>query len=163
HQVACHLKKRLVLGATVTLCLVGSLGPAAAQFIPETAEQELEAQAEQENPFPNTAPSTGVQPFNLQSTLTQAPATTGAPSSPPLAPPVDRPLPIGHGQLSFEQWLLTPQLLVNSFYDTNVHSSATVPLAGPGFHFHPSMLAEYNTGIWYTKLSGNLDSRVYPT
>ena len=34
---------------------------------------------------------------------------------------------------------------------------------GPGFHFHPAILADYNTGIHDTQFYGNIDSTVYPT
>ena len=37
------------------------------------------------------------------------------------------------------------------------------PMAGPGFHFHPAILADYNTGIHDTQFYGNIDSTVYPT
>jgi hypothetical protein len=50
-----------------------------------------------------------------------------------------------------------------TLYDTNIHSSSTTPLSGPAFHFNPSILADYNTGIYDTSIYGNIDSEVYPT
>jgi hypothetical protein len=50
-----------------------------------------------------------------------------------------------------------------TLYDTNVHSNVTNPLSGPGFHIHPSLLADFNTGIFDTSLYGNIDSVIYPT
>ena len=52
---------------------------------------------------------------------------------------------------------------VSSFYDTNVHSSPTTPLSGPGFRFHPALDARYYTGFFDTHIYGNIDSSVYPT
>jgi hypothetical protein len=152
-QATSDLSRRLLFSLVVGVCLVGSLMPAAAQVGSVT---------EPENP--NEATSTGVQPFNVQSTYAATiPRVTGAGTQPPLGPPVDLPLPTGQGDLSFGQWLLFPQLIVNSFFDSNVHSSPTIPLSGPGLHFHPEAHAEYNSGIWFTKLYGFIDSRVYPT
>ena len=88
---------------------------------------------------------------------------TGAPSVPPFDPPVERPLASGSGMLSIDQWLLSPMLDLYTLYDTNIHSSPTVPLSGPGIRFHPGLLAELDTGLYDTKLYGNIDSTIYPT
>jgi hypothetical protein len=86
-----------------------------------------------------------------------------AQTPPPLVPPVVSPLPSGSGSLSLGQWLLTPTLGLYGLYDTNIHSNVTAPLSGPGFHIHPSLLADFNTGIFDTSLYGNIDSVIYPT
>src|ERR1700682_2999892 len=91
----------------------------------------------------------------------QEPANTGGPSAPPLDPPGERPL--ASGTLSIGPWLLSPTLDLYTFYDSNIYSTPTSRLSGPGFHFHPALLAEYDTGIHDTKLYGNIDSEVYPT
>ena len=36
-------------------------------------------------------------------------------------------------------------------------------MRGPGFHIHPALSADYNTGIWETQFYGNIDSTIYPT
>jgi opacity protein-like surface antigen len=96
-----------------------------------------------------------------QQAVGQEPASTGGPSAPPLDPPGERPL--ASGDLSIGSWLLSPTLDLYTFYDTNIHSTPIGPLSGPGFHFHPALLADYDTGIYETKLYGNIDSEVYPT
>jgi opacity protein-like surface antigen len=65
--------------------------------------------------------------------------------------------------LSLGQWLLTPTVGLYTLYDSNIFGSPTHPLSGPAFHFHPSLLADRNTGIYETQLYGNIDSTVYPT
>lgn len=50
-----------------------------------------------------------------------------------------------------------------TLYDSNLYSSPTVPIRGSGFHFHPALSADYNTGLYETQLYGNIDSEVYPT
>ena len=83
---------------------------------------------------------------------------------PPLLPPQTAALPTGAGALTLDQWLLSPSLGVSSFYDSNVYSSSAPPIThGPGFDIHPSLLAEFNTGIFDTSLYGNIDSKIYPT
>jgi len=82
---------------------------------------------------------------------------------PPVGPPVDLPLPTGSGTLSAGDWILSPQLGLYTLYDTNVHSSPTNALSGPGFRFHPSLMAENNSGIYDTRFYGSIDSKVYPT
>ncbi len=72
-------------------------------------------------------------------------------------------LPSGSGTLSLGQWLLTPTLGLYTLYDTNLYSSPTVPLKGPGVHIHPALSAEYNTGLYDTQVYGNIDSTIYPT
>jgi len=93
----------------------------------------------------------------------QEPVTVGGPSAPPLTPPVDGALPTGIGMMSIGPWLLSPSLDTYSFYDSNIRTSPTSPLSGPGFHIHPSLLADWNTGIHDTKFYGNIDSEIYPT
>jgi hypothetical protein len=92
-----------------------------------------------------------------------APISTQGPFEPPLQSPQPGALPTRADTLSLDQWLLSPTLGVYSLFDTNVHSSPTLPLSGPGFHFHPALSAEYNTGLYDTQLYGNIDSTVYPT
>jgi hypothetical protein len=114
-------------------------------------------------PSPVAQPPTVAQlPFSSVAQQT-VPATTGAPFEPPLNPPGVAALPSGAGALSLGQWLLTPTLGLYTLYDSNLYSSPTVPVQGPGFHFHPALSADYNTGLWDTQLYGNLDSTVYPT
>ena len=104
----------------------------------------------------------GTNAYTGAGASTRAP-TTGSPSMPPLGPPADLPLPTGAGSLSAGDWLLSPELGIYTLYDTNVHSSPTNALSGPAFHFHPSLLAENNSGICDTRIYGNIDSKVYPT
>ena len=91
----------------------------------------------------------------------QTATTVGPPSAPSLNAELST-LP-SSGALTLGQWILTPTLGLYTLYDSNVHSSPTNPMAGPGFHFHPTILADYNTGIYDTQLYANLDSIVYPT
>jgi Putative beta-barrel porin 2 len=86
-----------------------------------------------------------------------------AQQAPPLAPPEVGALPTGQGSLSLGPFLLSPSLDIGTFYDTNIHSSPTTPLSGPGFDIHPSLLADYDTGIHDTQLYGSIDSDIYPT
>jgi Putative beta-barrel porin 2 len=88
---------------------------------------------------------------------------TGAPSAPPVDPPTERPLASGSGMLSIGQWLLSPTLDVYTLYNTNIQSSPTIDLKSSGFHYHPALQAELDTGIYDTKLYGNIDSILYPT
>jgi hypothetical protein len=90
------------------------------------------------------------------------PTTVGGPFAPPLNPPVVGELPSA-GALSRGQWLLSPTLGVYTLYDTNIYSSATAPVRGPGLHIHPALSADYNTGLFETTLYGNIDSTIYPT
>lgn len=93
----------------------------------------------------------------------QEPVGAGAPSEPPLSPPVDHALPTGVDQLSLGPWLLSPSLDTYSFYDSNIYSAPNNRLSGPGFHIHPNLLADWDTGIHDTKLYGDIDSEIYPT
>ena len=90
--------------------------------------------------------------------LAQAPAT----NEPPLNPPEVRQLPSGAGTLSLGDWLLYPTLALHSFYDSNIYSSPTSPIATGGFNINPSLLAQYDTGIHTTSLYGNINSNIYP-
>ena len=92
----------------------------------------------------------------------QTATTVGAPSIPPLNAAEISTLP-SSGALSLGEWILTPTLGLYTLYDSNVHSSPTNPMAGPGFHFLPAIRADYNTGIHDTQFYGNIDSTVYPT
>lgn len=98
-----------------------------------------------------------------QQSSSQNATTVQSPSAPPLNPPQGGVLPTGNGALSIGDWILSPTLGLYTLYDSNIHSSPTAPLSGPGFHFHPSLSADYNTGIHDTLLYGNIDSVVYPT
>ena len=94
----------------------------------------------------------------VDSALAQA-----AGGQPPLDPPENRTLPTGSGMLSIGQWLLSPTLDLYSLYDSNIQGSPTNRLAGSGFHYHPALLGELDTGLYDTKLYGNYDSTLYPT
>ena len=62
------------------------------------------------------------------------------------------------------QWLISGAVGVSTFYDLNIYQSTTPPiLHGPGFDIKPSLLADYNTGIYETSIYGNIDSTIYPT
>ena len=98
---------------------------------------------------------------SAQTYTAPTPPTVGSPAVPSLAAQVST-VP-SSGVLSLDQWILTPTVGVYAQYDLNIHSSATDPMAGPGFHFHPAILADYNTGIHDTQFYGNIDSTVYPT
>jgi hypothetical protein len=100
---------------------------------------------------------------NAQVTPEQQATTAQGPDEPPLYAPVDAPLASGASQLSVGQWLLFPTVDMYAAYDTNIHSSPVAPLSGPELHFHPSLLADLDTGIYDTKVYGNIDSQVYPT
>jgi hypothetical protein len=65
--------------------------------------------------------------------------------------------------LSIGPWLLSGTVDLSTFYNSNLYSSPTSPLAGPGFDVHPGVLAELNEGIHDTKLYGSFDSALYPT
>jgi hypothetical protein len=94
--------------------------------------------------------------------IAQTPPVPQAPTAPPLYPPEVDQLPDGAGSLSFGQWLLSPSLGFYTLYDSNIYSSPA-PLAGPGLHIHPSLLAVFDTGIYKTSLYGSVDSIFYPT
>jgi hypothetical protein len=115
-------------------------------------------------PTAKIPPTTASVPISAQ---TQATAvvqpTTQGPLEPPIGPPEEAALPSGVGQLSLGQWLLSPTLDVYSLYTSNLYSSPANALSGPGIHFHPSILADRNTGLFDTKFYGNIDSTVYPT
>src|SRR5208282_309577 len=83
--------------------------------------------------------------------------------APPLSPPATGPLPTGSGTLSLGQWLLTPTLGLYTLYNSNIYSSPTSQLSGPAFHINPVLNADYNTGIYDTKLNAYIDSTIYPT
>jgi opacity protein-like surface antigen len=80
---------------------------------------------------------------------------------PPLDPPGDRAL--ASGPISIGQWFLTPSLDVSTLYNSNIQSSTTNRQAGAGFHYHPALQGEFDTGIYDTKLYGSFDSTIYPT
>jgi hypothetical protein len=65
--------------------------------------------------------------------------------------------------LSIGPFLLTPSLDTSTFYNSNIYSSTTNRLSGPGFEITPSLLAGWNTGIHNIQLYGNIDSDIYPT
>jgi hypothetical protein len=98
-----------------------------------------------------------------QATTGQPQVGTGAPSAPPIDPPIERPLASGSGMLSIGQWLLSPTLDLYTLYNSNIQSSPTIDLKSSGFHYHPAVQAELDTGIYDTKLYGNVDSTLYPT
>jgi hypothetical protein len=96
-----------------------------------------------------------------QATTGQAQVGTGAPSAPPLDPPIERSL--ASGTLSIGQWLLSPTLDLYTLYNSNIQSSPTIDLKSSGFHYRPTLQAELDTGLYDTKLYGNFDSTLYPT
>ena len=96
-----------------------------------------------------------------QASTGQPQVGTGAPSAPPLDPPVERAL--ASGTLSIGQWLLSPTLDLYTLYNSNIQSSPVLDLKSSGFHYHPALQAEMDTGIYDTKLYGNVDSTLYPT
>jgi hypothetical protein len=74
------------------------------------------------------------------------------------------PLPTGDQTLALGQWLVSGAVGVSTFYNSNIYQSSTPPiLQGPGFEIRPSLLADFNTGIYETSIYGNIDSRIYPT
>jgi Putative beta-barrel porin 2 len=97
-----------------------------------------------------------------QASTGQPQVGTGAPGAPPLDPPGERALASSSG-LSIGQWLLSPTLDLYTLYDSNIQSSPTLDLKGSGFHYHPALQAELDTGIYDTKLYGSVDSTLYPT
>lgn len=113
-------------------------------------------------PTATPPPTVAQAPFTSQTRQT-TPTTTGALYEPPLNPPVVGSLGGGPGALSLGPWLLAPTLGVYTLYDSNLYSSPTAPVRGPGLHIHPALSADYNTGIYETQLYGNIDSTVYPT
>jgi hypothetical protein len=98
-----------------------------------------------------------------QASTGQPQVGTGPASAPPLDPPTERALASGAGMLSIGQWLLSPTLDLFTLYNSNIQSSPTLDLKGSGFHYHPALQAELDTGIYDTKLYGNFDSTIYPT
>ena len=104
--------------------------------------------------------SAQVSTSSAQAFTPPTPATVGPPSA---ASPNELLTLPSSGVLSLGQWILTPTLGLYTLYDSNIHSSPTNAMAGPGFHFHPAVLADYNTGIYDTQIYGNIDSTVYPT
>ena len=83
---------------------------------------------------------------------------------PPLLPPQVAPLPTGDQSLALGQWLISGAVGVSTFYNSNIYQSTTPPiLQGPGFEIKPSLLADFNTGIYETSIYGNIDSNIYPT
>jgi len=98
---------------------------------------------------------------SAQTFTAPTPTTVGSPAVPSLAAQVST-VP-SSGVLSLDQWILTPTVGVYALYDSNIHTSATDPMSGPAFHFHPAILADYNSGIHDTQFYGNIDSTIYPT
>src|SRR5262249_40211668 len=109
-----------------------------------------------------TLPTVAQQPITGE-TQPITPISTGGPFIPPLNPPGAGALSSGAGLLTFGQWIISPTLNISTLYDTNLYSSPTVPVRGPGVHFHPGLSADYNTGLYETQLYGSIDSTVYPT
>ena len=94
--------------------------------------------------------------------LAQSVPSAGGP--PPLLPPQTAPLPTGDQSLALGQWLIRGAVGVSTFYNSNIYQSTTPPiLHGPGFEIRPSLLADFNTGIYETSIYGNIDSAIYPT
>jgi len=148
--------RSVVLRTALCACFVGGLAALDSALAQEVTDQP---------PVTTTAPSVPplTPPANTPVPTGQEPVTVAGPSAPPLTPPVDAPLPTGIGMTSIGPFLLSPSLDTYTFYDSNVHGSPTTPLSGPGFHIHPSILADWNTGIHDTKFYGNIDSEIYPT
>ena len=70
----------------------------------------------------------------------------------------------GPNHLLSVQWLIRGSVGISTFYNSNIYQSPTPPiLHGPGFEIQPSLLADFNTGIYETSIYGNIDSKIYPT
>ena len=96
--------------------------------------------------------------------LAQATGVASGPQAPPLSPPSPAgALPSGSGSLSLGDWLLSPTLGIYTLYDHNIYSSPTTPISGPAVNVLPSILAEYTTGIFTTRLYASMGSTTYPT
>ena len=94
--------------------------------------------------------------------LSQSVPSAGGP--PPLLPPQVAPLPTGDQSLALGQWLIHGSVGVSTFYNSNIYQTTTPPiLQGPGVEIKPSLLADFNTGIYETSVYGNIDSSIYPT
>jgi len=144
--VASYWVPSLALGVALGACLFGHVDPALAQA--STGQ-----------------PQVGYTDPALAQPQTGPPqiGTGTPPTAPPLNPPGERALASGAGMLTFGQWLLSPTLDLYTLYNSNIQSSPTIDLKGAGFHYHPALQAELDTGIYDTKLYGNFDSTIYPT
>lgn len=154
-----RIKFLVLCGALSTASLL-SLNSALAQVSSTLPPSTLTTESPQSSTI---APSPTVAQLPYSSQAQQTPATTGAPFEPPINPPGVATLPSGSGTLSLGQWILSPTLGLYTLYDSNLYSSPTVPIRGSGFHFHPALSADYNTGLYDTQFYGNVDSEVYPT
>ena len=149
HNNSCSLR-------AASVWLVGRCDPVTAQTLPT---QQYGAPTQQYSVAP--PPLVGGLP-------PAGGGTAGGPGAGPGAPPLYPPpgagaLPSGSGTLSLGDWLFTPTLGFYTLYNSNIYSSATSPLAAPAFTIAPSLLAEYNAGLYDTKIYGNISSSIYPT
>jgi hypothetical protein len=151
-------KRSVVLGAAFSVAAFLSAEPASAQAPPV-----------QINPI--IPPTTQAIATVAESTIGPQQAISGATGSglvqaaggPPLNPPLVGALPSGIGALTLDQWVVTATLGLYTLYNSNIYGSAISPVAAPGFNMVPSLLADYNTGIWDTKVYANVNTTIYPT
>jgi Putative beta-barrel porin 2 len=156
--------RKLVLGAGLSVCLCGYFEPAFAQAPPFQVNPVIAPAPLTTPPIAGTATILPQQSsIGDTSGLAQATGIAPGPMAPPLYPPVVGALPSGAGALSLGPWLLTPTLGLSTLYDSNIYSSVTNPVSGPGFNIVPNLLADYNTGIFDTQLYANINSTIYPT
>jgi hypothetical protein len=156
-QITSDWIRRLLLCGALSAGAFRSIDTVLAQDF--TATQPLTTTA---LPLSTAPPPTVAQlPYSSQAKQT-VPTTTGTPFEPPINPPgVAAPFG-GSGVLSLGQWVLTPSLGLYTLYDSNLYSSP-IAVRGSGFHIHPALSADYNTGIYDTQVYGNIDSTIYPT
>ena len=156
--------KGLVVGAALAVCLTGYFSPAKAQAPPIQVNPTIAPTTQTTSAIGGTSIFFSQQPLaGDTSALAQATGIAQGVFAPPLYPPVVGALPSGSGALSLGPFLLSPTLGVYTSYNSNIYSSVTNPLSGPGFIFVPTLLADYNTGLFDTQLYGNINSTIYPT
>jgi len=149
----------LALCAVLTAAGVQSINPAVAQV----ANAPMPPPIALSQPTPvQTTPTVAQLPYSSQTQQITA-TSVGTPFEPPLDPPAVARLPGQGGALPVGEWLLTPTLGLTSLYNSNLYSSPTNPVKGPGLDIRPALTAEYNAGIYDTQLYGNIDSTIYPT
>jgi len=97
-------------------------------------------------------------PFFLLACITVAAAQQQPPEMPEsnvLTTPAD--------VLSFNGWLLYPEITAYAIGTDNLFQSSTSPVEVGGIGYKPKIVAAWTDGIHTTTLYGNLDQRFYPT
>jgi hypothetical protein len=156
--------KWFIVRVAVSLCFAGYVTSASAQAPPFQVNPVIAPTTLTTPPIAGTATFLPQQPLaGDTSGLAQATGIAPGPQAPPLDPPVVGALPSGAGALSLGPFLLSPTLALSTLYDSNIYSSVTNPVSGPGFNIAPNLLADYNTGIFDTQLYTNINSTIYPT